>query len=319
MQSITNAGYNTGVGMYSLYGVTTGANNVAMGYEALKNNTTANNNTAIGHQSLQDTTTGANNVAMGQAALANNTTGTENTALGYIALAANTTGNYNTAVGQGALDSQTSANHNVAVGWNAGHTITTGSGNVNMGNYAGDAIQSGGSNINIGYDADCAHDSNNAITIGVAITGSDNQFQFGKVSNIVSNTFTSNASWSRSSDVNKKTNIKDDTLGLDFINDLRTVTFNWKPNSEFPKNYDDYSETENHMDTETKLHGMIAQEVKTALDKQGVDTFGGWSEDEDGSQRISQEMFVHPLIKAVQELSTQVDELKQELKTLKGE
>ena len=65
-------------------------------------------------------------------------------------------------------------------------------------------------------------------------------------------------------DVHKKTNIEDDTLGLDFINDLRTVTFNWKPNSE--RNNDDYSETENHMDTETKLHGMIAQEVKEALD-----------------------------------------------------
>jgi hypothetical protein len=117
-------------------------------------------------------------------------------------------------------------------------------------------------------------------------------------SNVVSNTFTSDASWSRSSDVNKKTNIEDDTLGLDFINDLRTVTFNWKPNSEFPKQYDDYSETENHMDTKTKLHGMIAQEVKEALDKQGVDTFGGWSEEKDGSQRISQEMFVHPLIKS---------------------
>ena len=40
-------------------------------------------------------------------------------------------------------------------------------------------------------------------------------------------------------------------------------------------------------------------EVKAALDKQGVDTFGGWAEEIDGSQRISQEMFVHPLIKAV--------------------
>ena len=30
-------------------------------------------------------------------------------------------------------------------------------------------------------------------------------------------------------------------------------------------------------------------------------------------------MFIMPLIKAVQELSTTVDELKQELKTLKGE
>jgi hypothetical protein len=64
---------------------------------------------------------------------------------------------------------------------------------------------------------------------------------------------------------------------------------------------------------------MIAQDVKAALDKAGVDTFGGWEEDsEDGSQSISQEMFVHPLIKAVQELSTQVDELKSELLALKG-
>ena len=59
------------------------------------------------------------------------------------------------------------------------------------------------------------------------------------------------------------------------------------------------------------MHGMIAQDVKAALDKAGVDTFGGWSEqEEDGMQEISQEMFVHPLIKAVQELSAQVEELK---------
>ena len=106
---------------------------------------------------------------------------------------------------------------------------------------------------------------------------------------------------------------------INFINNLRTVKFNWRPNSEFPKHYNDYSETKNDMDTDTRLHGMIAQEVKAALDIEGVDTFGGWLEEEDGSQRISQEMFVHPLIKAVQELSTQVGELQSELKALKGE
>jgi hypothetical protein len=58
--------------------------------------------------------------------------------------------------------------------------------------------------------------------------------------------------------------------------------------------------------------GMIAQDVKAALDKAGVDTFGGWEEDsEDGSQAISQEMFVHPLIKAVQDcLSAKCDSLQ---------
>ena len=67
------------------------------------------------------------------------------------------------------------------------------------------------------------------------------------------------------------------------------------------------------MKTDIKLHGMVAQEVKAALDKAGVDTFGGWSEEEDGSQRISQEMFIHPLIRAVQELSNEVKQLKEKI------
>ena len=57
----------------------------------------------------------------------------------------------------------------------------------------------------------------------------------------------------------------------------------------------------------------------SSLDKADVNNFGGWKEDEDGSQRISQEMFVYPLIKAVQELSAQVTTLQQEINTLKGE
>jgi len=58
---------------------------------------------------------------------------------------------------------------------------------------------------------------------------------------------------------------------------------------------------------------MIAQEVKEALDKSGCDTFAGWKERSDGSQTVSREMFVIPLIKAVQELSAEVKELKEKL------
>ena len=71
------------------------------------------------------------------------------------------------------------------------------------------------------------------------------------------------------------------------------------------------------MDLDTTMHGMIAQDVKQALDDVGVDTFGGWKEREDGSQVISREMFVTPLIKAVQELSSENKELKDELNELK--
>ena len=41
--------------------------------------------------------------------------------------------------------------------------------------------------------------------------------------------------------------------------------------------------------------------------------FSGWKEGEDGMQHTSREMFVIPLIKAVQELSTEVKELKAKL------
>ena len=131
---------------------------------------------------------------------------------------------------------------------------------------------------------------------------------------MVHNNFDTDASWSRSSDLRKKTNINDAQLGLEFVNNLRPVTFSWKPNNELPEEFNDYAE-ENVKDTDLVMHGMIAQDVKAALDKVGIDsdTFGGWSEREDGSQYLSQELFVHPLIKAVQELSTKVEVLEKQL------
>ena len=160
----------------------------------------------------------------------------------------------------------------------------------------------------------------NQITLGLDINaGGDNNFSFGKASNVVTNDFDSDANWSRSSDKRKKREILDQELGLDFVNDLRTVNFQWKPSNEFPKEWNDYSE-ENNMDTDIVMHGFIAQEVKEALDKHSSERdskFSGWKEGEDGMQHTSREMFVIPLIKAVQELSAQVNTLKAEIKELK--
>ena len=64
------------------------------------------------------------------------------------------------------------------------------------------------------------------------------------------------------------------------------------------------------MNTDAVMHGLIAQEVKTALDAAGCSTFSGWSEDENGQQQISKSMFVVPLIKAIQELSAKVTALE---------
>jgi hypothetical protein len=73
------------------------------------------------------------------------------------------------------------------------------------------------------------------------------------------------------------------------------------------------------MNTTATMHNFIAQEVKTALDKAGVSNFGGWKEDQWGVQQVSREMFVIPLVKAMQELSAKVTSLEAEVTKLKGE
>jgi len=70
------------------------------------------------------------------------------------------------------------------------------------------------------------------------------------------------------------------------------------------------------MGGDKKIHGLIAQEVKQALDEVGTDSFGGWSEGDDGRQRVSREMFVTPLIKAVQELTEKNERLENKIKDL---
>ena len=59
-------------------------------------------------------------------------------------------------------------------------------------------------------------------------------------------------------------------------------------------------------------HGFIAQEVKEAMDKydfkEGSDL---WTEDgDDGRQRIGENALIPMLVKAIQELSAEVEKLK---------
>ena len=63
-------------------------------------------------------------------------------------------------------------------------------------------------------------------------------------------------------------------------------------------------------DDSATIHGLIAQEVKAAMDKVGNSTFNGWEDTVDG-QAVSREMFITPLIKAVQELSAKVKALEE--------
>jgi hypothetical protein len=316
--TLSTATGNVGIGHNVMKTITSGDYNVAVGHGALDALTTGQYNVAIGGDSpLGACNTGSKNVAIGNGALLQSDGESANIAIGSDTLTgAVNGGEYNVAMGDAAGTAVTTGDNNTIVGREAGHDCTTGENNTFIGGFAGDVAVGGSNNICIGYEADLsANDISHGITIGYNMTSSSNVFAFGKSGDVVSNTFSSNANWSRSSDIRKKREIYDQGLGLDFINDLRTVNFQWKPQNEFPKEWNDYNETSSN-DTEVVMHGFIAQEVKEALDKHASkrdSVFAGWSEGEDGMQHTSREMFVIPLIKAVQELSTEVKELKAKL------
>ena len=314
----------TVVGTSAGAAITSGQQNTAVGFQALQTNVDGDNNTAVGYQALQDMEADTDghgyNTAVGWIALTNLSTGTSNTVVGAHAMGSGTvTGDNNTSVGTKSLYDVTDGNNNTAIGTDAGENVAGGDRNQCFGYAAGDTITSGSNNTCIGSQADVDNGThNNAICIGNEIASTAGQFSFGYTSNQVYNDFDTDSNWGRSSDERKKKNISDASLGLDFINDLRTVTYNWKEASEYPeewgqfKTLDDGSKEYPEVNTDTTMHGMIAQEVKAALDKAGAsgEHFAGWKERKGGEQSVSREMFVLPLIKAVQELSAKVTALE---------
>jgi hypothetical protein len=232
----------------------------------------------MGYQAGYTTSTGADNTFLGAYAGYTNSGGTRNALLGYNA---------------GGL---INASYNTCVGYSAGSTITSGTGNTIVG-YA---------------SAPSSATDSYSIVIGYAVAGQGSStVTLGSSSGSIYNSFTANATWQTASDGRYKKDIADNTdCGLSFINDLRPVTYKWKAKSEIDPSLPDYNAEETEADYTGRMYGLVAQEVKAALDTHGITDFAGWDEDVEGKQQISREMFVIPLIKAVQELSAKVTALE---------
>ena len=165
---------------------------------------------------------------------------------------------------------------------------------------------------------------NNEIVIGSSGTGKgSNTFTFGKTSNLVYNTFTSDNSWTRDSDIRIKKEIAPINIGLDFINDLNPVNFKYKQKEDLNESTE--QEIKNALLDEsgesgknTNLqYGFIAQEVKEAMDNHNVSDFYAWHDGGPSKvQGVSEGSFVTPLIKAIQELSSKIDSLESRLAAL---
>lgn len=264
------------------------------------NNNTGNDNSAVGYSALYTNgSAGNHNTACGSEALYT-TNEFENTAVGYRALYLSTTsGQRNTALGSEALDANTSGSYNTAVGYTA-ISASTGDGNTAIGAH---------SDVTSGF--------NNQTAVGYsASTGGNNEVMLGTPS---TNRVEGEVNLSTISDFRFKENISEDVKGLDFILRLRPVSYNLDT-----RLVDDgrihtttRSLAGNKFDhlhdvaTARRRTGLLAQEVHLAAIQSGFD-FEGISIPQSESQHygLKYDLFVLPLIKAVQQQQAQIDQLE---------
>ena len=153
----------------------------------------------------------------------------------------------------------------------------------------------------MGYNVGCTGDSNFTFGFGTV----DSNIAFG------------GTSVTAPSDVRLKEDIQDEKVGLEFINELRPVTYLWKKEKDVPEEMETYKAgSEKRVMNGKHNHGFIAQEVKALIDKTPdlKDGFELWSESgEDKRQRIGEGALMPIMVKAVQQLSDKVDELTEKL------
>jgi trimeric autotransporter adhesin len=259
--------------------------------------TSATGNTAVGSGTLQELSYGYENSAFGLLALQGNTSGNYNSAFGSHSLTPNTTGYMNSAYGYSSLRSNTEGYNNSAFGTGALFANMTGYHNSAFGYGAGNSITNGSNLTLLGHNAQPSSPSaTNQVTLG------DNQ-----VTTIRANTTTITSL----SDARDKKNIKDLSLGLEFLMKVKTREFYWDKREWYEDGIADGSRMENK-----PTAGFIAQE----LDQLQSDATAEWlklvlKDNQDKYEATAGNLFP-VLVKAVQDLKIEKDS---EIALLKSE
>lgn len=301
--SSTNVHYNTFVGYNAGYYNTGGHYNTFIGYNAGLNNingtsnifigansgrslTSSTDNIAIGHRALILCLTGSYNTAMGTEALYNTLAG-GNTGYGYQTLWFNTNGYGNTACGSGALVFNTTGFSNTGLGYRA--TMSAGIGDVQNSTALGaEATITASNQVRIG--------NTNVTSIGGVV------------------------GWSIVSDGRFKKDVKEDVSGLDFINGLRPVSYSLDipAMDKFIGLPDSVTQARTAARKKSsRTTGFVAQEVEALIKKSGY-VFDGVDAPQSDKDHYSirYDLFVVPLVKAVQELSAKVKEQQSQIEAL---
>ena len=236
------------------------------------------------------------------------------------------TGSDNVGIGRNAGNQITSGIKNVYIGRAAGLNTNTGSYNVAIGENAGDNNNSGDNNVHIG---NAAH---------VASTSTSNECELGNTSTDVTRV---QVDWTITSDERDKANIKPLVAGLDFINDLKPVSYQSDVRDKYFTRKEvplldadgnavdaDGDEYGTHTEkvfytpdgskmTKHRTTSFLAQDVLETIENYGEEGLGDLvfavNPDQMGLQRTG---IIMPLVKAVQELSAKVTAMQEQLDAL---
>jgi hypothetical protein len=329
----TTAGDNVVMGANALHsqtydngGTAWSSYNVAIGGNALyTNNPTSTSNgyrnTAVGYAAGYANTTGSLNCFFGFDAGYATTSGQKNNFEGYQAGYSNTTGNYNSYTGYTAGYYGTTGTYNTAFGYAAGLGTTTGSNNTTIGANAGGANTTGTYNSYVGYNADAnANNYTNSTAVGYnSLNTGSNDIVLGNAS-ITS--LRCQVGLTGLSDRRVKDNIQSNVPGLSFINLLHPVTYHFNVDhenqilgidaaSDSAGNTISNSADEKYNIQQIQYSGFIAQSVDSAAQQAGYD-FSGVYRPSDPSKDLyglRYTDFIPSMVKAIQELSKEVDSL----------
>lgn len=216
----------------------------------------------------------------------------------------------------GTITNWSNAHDNIAMGDDTMKNLTASDNNICIGAQSGASVDGQtGNNIIIGTYANCTGWGSNQIVIGHNTTGTgDNEIAFGPTSvTAIKAQVTSITGYS---DERIKTDVKDSSLGLEFISKLRPVTYKKVNPFDYPAELAGDNKGERPADDPKTYDGLIAQEVKQVMDELGAEWSGHSVNSTDGKQGLQYGALVVPLIGAIKELKSQLDELKSRMDTL---
>jgi hypothetical protein len=288
-------------------------NNFIGAFAGYCSNSTGKENNIIGHSAGYCNTLGCYNNFFGTSSGFSNVDGYCNTYIGKSAGGSITSGCQNifigTAAGQGGLTVNPGGSENVFIGYFAGGANIAGTCNNFVGSHSGNVLTSGSNNNFFGgFAGNCSTSGDNNIFVGqgagtdavATITTQSNQI-------VVGNDLHTDAfikiNWTVTSDERDKTCVSTLKHGIDFLNQIRPIQFQWKDRQT------------NCVTDDQPRYGFLAQEVLSA---EGEPTILVDDRDPD-NLKLREAMFIPILVNALNELNKKYETLAEELAALKSQ